>query len=334
MNDDGIPKATPTYCSCGSDRIGDLHTVTATAFYGENAKNLPNWKDLRGNGKGCNFALSYGGTGKAVQRTIGCTQEEGDEKYKKFTGTYKTLAGWWGIQHKYARKNGFVKTAFGRVQPLPDINSDDFRKKSKDERKAVNGPVQGTSADITKLAMSLIYREVKKRGWLDKLKMILTVHDEIVFEIHEDIIGEAIPTLTNIMSRNKGVANQNWEVPLLVDVEIGKTWGVPYDLKDLKRGYKEKFVPDGVGEDGKKKYKEVKIDVPASLYDIFKEETEETENTDNKNSMKEGVEPQTVPRFILEELCKDKALELAVWLSNNDDGVVEYKGRDVTALFS
>jgi DNA polymerase I-like protein with 3'-5' exonuclease and polymerase domains len=329
MNEDDIPKATPTYCSCGSDRIGDLHTITATAFYGENAKNLPNWKDLRGNGKGCNFALCYGGTGKAVQRTIGCSQKEGDDKYRKFTSTYKTLASWWGVQHRTARKNGYVKTAFGRVQPLPDINSDDFRKKSKDERKALNGPVQGTSADITKLAMSLIYKEVKKRGWLDKLKMILTVHDEIVFEIHEDIIGEAIPILTNVMSRNKGIANQGWEVPLLVDVEIGKTWGVPYDLKDLKRGYKEKFVADGVDDGGKKKYKEVKIDVPASLYEIFGEEVA-------VESVAKEPQPitQEVPKFILQELCEEKALELAIWLSTNENGVVEYNGRNVTALFS
>ena len=117
---------------------------------------------------------------------------EGEEKYKKFTSTYKVLTKWWAKQHQYGRKNNYVKTGMGRVQPLPDINSDDFRFKSKDERKAVNGPVQGTSADITKLAMSLIYRAVKQRNWFDKLHMILTVHDEIVFEIHGSILEEAI----------------------------------------------------------------------------------------------------------------------------------------------
>jgi hypothetical protein len=132
------------------------------------------------------------------------------------------------------------------------------------------------------------------------------------------------------MSRNKGIANQDWEVPLLVDVEIGKTWGVPYDLKDLKRGYKEKFVADGVDEEGKKKYKEVKIDVPASLYEIFGEEEVAVE------SVAKEPQPtnQEAPKFILQELCEEKALELAVWLSTNENGVVEYKGRNVTALFS
>lgn len=334
MAGDNIPAPTPTYCSCGSDRIGDLHTVTAVAFYGENAKSLPDWKDKRGNGKGCNFALSYGGTGMAVQRTIGCTKEEGEEKYRTFTSTYKTLAKWWTKQHRFARKHGYVKTAFGRVQPLPDINNkEEFRKKNKDERKAVNGPVQGTSADITKLAMSLIYKEVKKRGWFDKLKMILTVHDEIVFEIHEDIIGEAIPTLTQIMARNKGIANQGWDVPLLVDVEIGKSWGVPYDLKDLQRGYKEKLVPDGVDEEGNKKYKEVQVPVPESLGRIFKTgERDEPKKDEVREEQPTALAPK-VEKYLLSELTQETAQELASWLEVYHDGVIEYQGRDVTPLF-
>ena len=84
--------------------------------------------------------MSYGGTGKAVQRTIGCSAEEAEEKFKKFTSTYSELTRWWSKQHNFGRKHGYVKTGMGRVQPLPDINSDDFRFKSKDERKAVNGP--------------------------------------------------------------------------------------------------------------------------------------------------------------------------------------------------
>ena len=110
-----------------SDKIGDLHTGTAVAFYGEGAKQRDDWKVLRGNGKACNFALCYGGTGKAVQRSIGCGAKEGDEKYKVFTKTYSGLIGWWKRQHEFARANGYVKTAMGRVQPLPDIKSDEFR---------------------------------------------------------------------------------------------------------------------------------------------------------------------------------------------------------------
>lgn len=325
---DGIVKATPSFCVCGSDKIGDLHTITAVAFYGDSAKDRPDWKELRGNGKGCNFALSYGGTGKAVQRTIGCSADEGEEKYKTFTKTYKTLTSWWSLQHEFGRKNGYVKTAFGRVQPLPDIKSDEFSRKSKDERKAVNGPVQGTSADVTKLAMSLIYKETKKRGWFDKLKMILTVHDEIVFEIHEDIIGEAIPVISNLMVRNKAIANQKWNVPLLVDVEVGEDWSVPYDLKDLKRGYQEKKKPsDQIGEDGKPIMVEVKVPVPEVLARIF-----HTEEAQEQNEVKLDEKPQ-VSRFVLKSLTEENAVELAKWLSLNPNGEVYYQERDVSSLF-
>lgn len=331
--EDGIPKATPPFCSCGSDKIGDLHTVTAEAFYGKAARDTPKWKEYRGNAKGCNFALSYGGTGKAVLRTIGpdkITLSEAEDKYKTFTSTYNVLTGWWDSQHKFARKHGYVKTGFGRVQPLPEINSDDFRRRSKDERKAVNGPVQGTSADITKLSMALIYKEVKKRGWLDKLYMILTVHDEIVYEIHESIIGEAIPLLSDIMVRNKGIANQGWNVPLLVDVEIGRDWSVPYDLKDLKRGFKEVLVEDGVDDEGKKKYKEIQAPVPESLSRIFK-----VEQTEEKKKEKEQTPIKTEAKtYELKELTRVSAEELASWLTLNEGGMIKYQGRDITALFN
>ena len=237
MDEQGFIKAPPSICICGSDKIGDLHTLTAVAFYGEDAKKRPDWKALRGNAKGVNFALCYGGTGKAVVRTINCTQEEGDEKYQTFTKTYKGLTGWWKKEQDFAKSKGFVKTAFGRQMPMPDIKAKEFWLRSKDERKAVNSPVQGTSADITKIAMSLIYENVKKRNWFDKLMMILTVHDEIVFEIHKDIIGEAIPMLCNLMVRNKAIQKLGWQVPLTVDVEIGKDWSVPYDLKELRDGH-------------------------------------------------------------------------------------------------
>ena len=115
------------------------------------------------------------------------------------------------------------------------------------------------------------------------------------------------------MSRNKGIANQGWAVPLLVDVEIGKTWGVPYDLKDPKRGYKEKLVPDGVDENGKKKYKEIKVPVPESLGRIFYEEGGEAEEKPI-----EVVETPSKPFYNLSDLTKEEAKNVAEWLVKNE----------------
>lgn len=118
--------------------------------------------------------------------------------------------------------------------------------KAKAERNATNGPIQGLSADITKLAMALIYKECKKRGWLKKVYMIITIHDELVFEIDEDIAAEALELFQDLMCRNPTVMKMRWPVPLVTDCEIGYDWTVPYDIKDFK--YK-RVRPDGLQTD-------------------------------------------------------------------------------------
>lgn len=313
VQEDGFPQAPPAICSCGSDKIGDLHTITAVAFYGEGAKKQDDWKKKRGHGKTCNFALSYGGTGKAVQRSIeNCTAEEGEEKYKLFTKTYKTLTKWWSSQHQLGRKKGYVTTGFGRVQPLPDINSKIFSLQSKDERKAVNGPVQGTSADITKLAMGLIYAEVKKRGWEDRFKMILTVHDEVVFEIHKSILKEAVERVCHLMTRNPLIQKQNWAVPLLVDVELGKDWTVPYDLKDIRNGEGHPELVEIFG--GEKPPEKPVVDQP-SVPDTVE------------------VEKPTVSTYSISALSEDSARAVADWVrSQEGEWDVLYEGRSIKAL--
>jgi len=234
------PPTPPPYCpQCGGDKIGDLHTLTAISIYGEDAPKKPEWKVLRGNGKGCNFALCYGGGGNAVVTATGCDKNEGWRIKEAFDKAYKVLANWWSEQVKFARKHKFVVTAFGRRGHLPDIDHQMGGFRAKAERNAVNMPVQGTSADITKIAMGLIYKECKKRGWLDKVHMLITMHDELVFEIDTDILEEACDLFVGIMCRNPILMGLRWGVPLTSDVEIGMNWTVPWDLKKLRRGEQE-----------------------------------------------------------------------------------------------
>ena len=233
--EDPIPVAPPPFCpDCGSDKIGDLHTLTGISVYGEDAPKKDNWKQLRGFAKACNFALCYGGGGNAVCTSIGCDKNEGWRIKEKFDKTYLRLAAWWKEQHAYARKHKFVITAFGRRYPLPDIDSELGGFRSKAERNATNGPIQGTSADITKLAMGLIYKECKARGWLEKVHMLITMHDELVFEIDLDILEEAINLFVPIMCRNSFIERLGWVVPLTSDVEIGPDWTVKWDLKKMR----------------------------------------------------------------------------------------------------
>jgi hypothetical protein len=176
-----------------------------------------------------NFAMCYGGGGSAAQRAVGVGKEEGWRIKNQFDKSYKGLSKWWDSQHRTARKQKYVTTAFGRKYPLPDIDHPDGGFRSKAERNSTNGPVQGGSADIMKFAMGLIYRELKTRGWLDRVLMCITIHDELVFEIDEDLAEEAVYLINEIMAE-RTVKNLGWIVPLRNDIEFGDDWTVPFNL--------------------------------------------------------------------------------------------------------
>jgi DNA polymerase I-like protein with 3'-5' exonuclease and polymerase domains len=254
------PMPPPARCpNCGSDKIGDLHTLTGIEVFGADAPTKPNWKVLRGHAKGVNFALCYGGGGQAVCRSIGCEKNEGWRIKNQFDKTYQGLRTWWEVTHKFARKHGFVRTAFGRKYPLPDINNADGFFKSKAERNAVNGPVQGTAGDLIKIAQSLVYKECKKRGWLEKCMMVVTMHDELGFDIDADIMEEALTMLAHTMTANNIFLSRNWIIPFTCDIEIGHDWTVPWDINGMT--YKEvRFI-------GNKKIKSAKDCPPGVDFD-------------------------------------------------------------------
>lgn len=242
------PTPPPARCpNCGSDKIGDLHTLTALEIFGADAITRPEWKELRKDAKGVNFGLSYGGGGQAVCRATGCDKNEGWRIKNQFDATYPQLVSGWSRQHEYGRKHNYVLTGFGRKYPVPDINSADGGFRSKAERNSVNGPIQGTGADMIKIAMALVYKECKKRGWLGKVKMIATMHDELVFEVWGPLLAEAIPVLVQTMTSNGFIMQKGWPVPFTSDVELGLDYTVKWALNDMF--YKEvRFV-------GNKKYK-------------------------------------------------------------------------------
>jgi DNA polymerase-1 len=229
------PPPPPKYCpDCGSDKIGDLHTLTGISIYGADAKNQKDWKQKRGNAKSVNFALSYGGGPSAVQRAANVDKDESYRIKDKFDNAYTTLQGWWKAQKAFVRKHHYVLTPFGRKCPLPDITNPDSKISSKAERNSTNAPVQGFSADITKLAMGAIYQECLKRGWLDKVKMLITIHDELVFAIKKDVVEEAIEVLYEIMTHHRAIQFLKYPVPLTSDVELGVNWAVPWNLFEIR----------------------------------------------------------------------------------------------------
>ena len=237
------PEPPPPYCpTCGSYKIGDLHTLTSLSVYGEDSKNDPDFKQKRQSSKSLNFAMAYGGGPSAAQRAVGCSREEAQRIKKRFDGTYKGLSGWWKTQHEFARKTKHVLTPFHRRYPLPDIDHADGGFRSKAERNATNGPIQGGGGDLMKYAMGLLFREFKKRGWLDRVLAVITIHDELVFEIEDALLQEAIPVIKDIMLK-RTTAKLSWRVPLTCDIEIGYDWTVPWNYTKILYG-KKKAPPE------------------------------------------------------------------------------------------
>jgi len=157
------PEAPPRRCpNCGSDKIGDLHTLTGLEVYGREAIKAADWKKKRDSAKKANFALSYGGGPSAVQRSTGCDQNEAHRIKRQFDATYRGLKAWWLNQHAFARKHKFVRTAFNRMYPVPDIDNADGGFRSKAERNAVNGPIQGCLHPDSRIPTSLGLLSVKE----------------------------------------------------------------------------------------------------------------------------------------------------------------------------
>lgn len=224
----------PKYCIiCGSDRIGDIHTLTGIELFGPDAPMKPDWKKKRGFAKGTNFSMAYGGGANAVQHATRLDKNECFRIVKKFKTTFKVLREWWENKYAFARKWKYVLTAFGRKFPLPDIDHEESVIRAAAERNSINSPVQGCSADITKIAMSLVYKECKKRNWLDKVNMIITVHDELVFDVDDSILEEFCRMACKVMTVNKPVTSRDWPIPLTVDCEIGIDWSVPWNMYQI-----------------------------------------------------------------------------------------------------
>ncbi|MGH9522515.1 MAG: DNA polymerase I, partial [Terriglobales bacterium] len=194
---------------------GDVHKATAAELFGVHIELVT--KEQRGAAKTVNFATIYGQREFSLGQQLGIPTGEA----KKFIADY--FAKYSGVRQfidrtlEEARRDGFVRTLFGRVRPLPDINSKNFNLRGFAERTAVNTPLQGTAADLIKLAMIRIDRELREKKL--KSRMLLQVHDELVFEAPEKEIAQLRALVSDAMENVYKL-----KVPLVVDVSVGKNW--------------------------------------------------------------------------------------------------------------
>jgi DNA polymerase-1 len=173
--------------------------------------------EMRRVAKAINYGLSYGQTDFGLSRVLRIPREEAHEYIERYFERYARLREYMEQQIAEARRTGVVTTILGRRRPLPGINAKRYNDRAYAERIARNTPIQGTAADILKVAMIGVDRLLKGEKW--PAKMLLTVHDELVFEVEEARARELGDRV-----RTEMAAATRLRVPLKVDVGFGKTW--------------------------------------------------------------------------------------------------------------
>ena len=196
-------------------RGGDIHRQTAAVIFGVPEENVTG--EMRARAKTINFATIYGQGALALSRQLGITLEEAKAFIKHYFERFSGVRAWLDKTVDEARQRGFVETLFGRRRYIPELRDRNFSIRSFGERTATNSPLQGSAADLIKIAMIRIHAALKQAKL--RTRMLLQVHDELVFETPE---GERSDAATLVKREMEGVADLR--VPLVVTIGAGKNW--------------------------------------------------------------------------------------------------------------
>ncbi|MDO5322150.1 MAG: DNA polymerase I [Bacteroidia bacterium] len=201
---------------CAAFREGtDVHAATAAKIFHCKVEDVT--ADQRRVAKTANFGIMYGISAFGLSQRLKCSRSEAKKIIDDYFESFPSIRGFIDGTVAGARTNGYVETLFGRRRYVPDVNSQNANVRALAERNAVNAPIQGTSADIIKLAMIGVDRSLREAGL--KARMVLQIHDELVLEVPV----EEIEKVKNILvEQMEGVINLS--VPLTVECSYGKTW--------------------------------------------------------------------------------------------------------------
>ncbi|MEK0422562.1 MAG: hypothetical protein RLZ95_472 [Bacteroidota bacterium] len=195
----------------------DIHTATAAKVYGIAEEEVT--KEMRYKAKSVNFGIIYGQGAFGLAENLGISRTEAREIIDNYKKEFPNIQKYMDQQINNAKELGFVETLMGRKRWLRDINSSNFTVRGFAERNAINSPIQGSAADMIKLAMISVHQEMKKKKW--ESKMILQVHDELVF----DAVEQELPALKElILSCMTGAMALPNGVPVEAEIGVGKNW--------------------------------------------------------------------------------------------------------------
>jgi DNA polymerase-1 len=193
----------------------DIHRSTAAHVFMVEPEDVTD--DMRRKAKEVNFGILYGIGPFGLSTRLGITQKHAKEIIETYFNTFKRVKNFMDDSVKKAKEQGYAETLLGRRRFLKNINSSNRVVRQFEERVAINMPIQGTAADMIKLAMIKTHNELKKRN--TKTKMVLQVHDELLFDAHKDEVKELTPLIKDWMENALPI-----EVPILVETGTGDNW--------------------------------------------------------------------------------------------------------------
>ena len=193
----------------------DIHAATASLVFHVPLEEVT--KEQRSNAKAVNFGIVYGISSFGLSNDLSISRKEAEQYIKDYFISYPGIKNYLNNSVKEAKEKGYSVTMFGRRRPIPELTSGNFMQRQFGERVAMNSPIQGSAADIMKIAMINVAKDLKEKDL--KSKIVLQVHDELLIEAYENEVEQ----VKDILKRNMEQA-AHLNVPLDVDVQVGNNW--------------------------------------------------------------------------------------------------------------
>lgn len=206
----------PNMCAAFRDGT-DIHTATAAKVFGVSEAEVT--KEMRYKAKSVNFGIIYGQGAFGLAENLGISRTEAKEIIDNYKKQFAGIQQYMDDTIKFAKDNGYVQTLMGRKRWLKDIHSANFTVRGFAERNAINSPIQGTAADMIKLAMIRIHQEFKQQQF--QSRMLLQVHDELIFDVRKEELEMVKPVIIGCMQSALPLPN---EVPVLAELGSGQNW--------------------------------------------------------------------------------------------------------------
>ncbi len=200
----------------------DIHSLTASQVFGVDIKKVN--PEMRRKAKAINFGIIYGISQYGLAKQIGVSNLEAEDFLNSYFLKFPEIKEYMSETIKFCRKSGYVSNIFGRKTHITGINDKNFNVRNFQERAAINAPIQGSASEIMRLAMIRLNEKINDEK-NQSFKMLLQIHDELIFEVDEKKLNQCSKIIKETMTSVKDSNLHSFSIPLLVDVNSGENWG-------------------------------------------------------------------------------------------------------------